>query len=185
MEYIADHTARALDSLLSHYRNDEFLEAFATALGEVAQDVEDDIFDSIVSSRLDTATGDYLDQWGDVVGEDRGTLNDEEYRAIMIAKIQSNRSDGRPQDVALIVETALEPIRFRFIRYPKATLRVVVYDSENQSTSFINRLDDILVGSTAAGVGVSVVVAPDKDAFIFDEPAPNSLDNGLFADRIY
>lgn len=85
------------------------IRAWMRALGEGAQLQEDQSFDLIVSTTIETATGDALDQWGELVDEQRLGLGDNEYRQFILARMLVNRSDGTIDDLVEILEVATQP----------------------------------------------------------------------------
>lgn len=90
------------------------IRAWMQALGEGAQLQEDQSFDLITSTVLGLATGDALDQWGELVDEQRLGLGDTEYRQFILARMLVNRSNGNPDsapidDLIEILEVASQP----------------------------------------------------------------------------
>lgn len=90
------------------------IRAWMQALGEGAQQQEDDTFDLLTSTIIETATGDALDQWGELVGEQRLGLSDAEYRQFVLARMLVNRSAGNADsapidDLIEILDVATEP----------------------------------------------------------------------------
>jgi len=184
-QYIPNLDERAVDELFHQFRgpNTGFLEAFAEAFGETGQDVEDKMFGCIMSSRLSTADGDYLEQWGDLVGESRGTLDDDFYRRVIRAKAAANRSDGHYSDTKRVVDELFDYQDFKLFDYYPALLRVVVFESVDYTTNYLKRSKDLIERATAAGVETSFVYAEPITGIVFGDP-DRGLDNGIFSNQI-
>lgn len=83
--------------------------ALVRALAYGVQVLEDMLFDVLVSTGIDEATGDALDQWGETVGEDRGPLSDNEYRQFIKARMLVNISSGTIDEMIEILDVATQP----------------------------------------------------------------------------
>lgn len=104
-----DLPGRAAGNLLVQWQDKARFVAFARALGVGAQDLEDDAFDLLVGTTLGNASGDALDQWGDLVGEYRQGLADGPYRGFIRARIQANRSAGKVDELIRIFQSITAP----------------------------------------------------------------------------
>jgi len=107
--YEDDLATRARNDLLQQWWTKERFVAFARALGYGAQVQEDASFDVLVSTTLDLATGDALDQWGDTVGEYRQGLLDGPYRNFIKARILANRSSGKLDELIELATIVTAP----------------------------------------------------------------------------
>lgn len=107
--YIPDHPDRARRRLLSQDWDKPRIVALAEALGMGAQAFEDDTFDVLIGRRLEAATGATLDQWGALVGEDRGTLDDTRYRRFIMARVLVNIGDSTVDELITIFEEITAP----------------------------------------------------------------------------
>lgn len=85
------------------------IRALIQALGAGVQLQEDLQWDLLVSTGLDEATGHALDQWGDLVGEQRGPLSDQSYRQFIKARLLVNRSSGTVDELLEILDVATQP----------------------------------------------------------------------------
>lgn len=80
-------------------------------LVDEVQDLEDAAWGMYEGVQLDNAAGVMLDQYGELLQEKReGITDDEQYRALLKAKIVANVSRGRIEDLIAIVTTALDPL---------------------------------------------------------------------------
>jgi len=71
-----------------------FWRALMGGVGDSLQRFEDDAFAAMDAGYLDTAAGVWLDRWGLIVGEERGALEDRDYRRFIRARALCNRFDG-------------------------------------------------------------------------------------------
>lgn len=100
--YIPNHEALAWRRLLSQDWMKPRIVALASAFGVTVQEAEDALFDLLTGRLLDDATGDVLDKWGALVGEDRGALGDADYRRFIQARILVNTGDSTPDELIAI-----------------------------------------------------------------------------------
>lgn len=84
-------------------RFEELLSLFAGVL----QELEDTTVALVLETTLDAAEGVHLDQYGELVGEPRGDLEDDDYRRMIRARIAINGSNGRPEDLITILALIL------------------------------------------------------------------------------
>ncbi|MFB6371637.1 MAG: hypothetical protein ABEN55_00645 [Bradymonadaceae bacterium] len=121
LEYIPNYPEIAVDSLPTAFRQADDARALVASLAEGAQMLEDELFDLIVSSFLSTARGDQLDQWGELCGEPRQDLEDEDYRVFIHGRMMVNRSDGTPDELIEIYQRLTAPSVVKLWElYPKA-----------------------------------------------------------------
>lgn len=100
------HVREGLDAFARQFRNSPNLRAVLTAYLTQIQDLESALW-ALLNDTLDTAVGDSLDVFGRVVGQPRGTLADDPYRAILRAAIRARRSNGTAEDVIAVLELAV------------------------------------------------------------------------------
>lgn len=106
--HIPDWEQRAEARLLVPWRKPR-IRAFVRALAQGAQYHEDESLSLVMSCGLDEATGHALDQWGELVGEQRLSLSDSEYRQFIQARMLVNRCSGLTDELIEILETAAGP----------------------------------------------------------------------------
>lgn len=121
IDYIPDHGERAAENLPTAFHDADNVEALTRALAAGVQMLEDQVFDIVVSSYLGTARGDQLDQWGALVGEERGDLRDEQYRVFIKGRILANHAESTPDDLIEIYQELTAPSVVRLWElYPTA-----------------------------------------------------------------
>lgn len=120
--HIPDHVVLALTpgtGLPSQYRDACRVRALVKAGCAGIQDFEDMAFDVLTGTALGGAVGAQLDEWGDIVGEARGELtNDEDYRPFVRARILANTLEGTiPELVRLfgIITAPVVNMRYRLM----------------------------------------------------------------------
>lgn len=108
---ITDHAERLAERLPWVLGAKPRVRAFAESVGFVAQEMENTAIDLIVSTTLDNAEGEHLEQWGEIVGEPRGSLlDDEDYRRIISARILANKSTSTVDEVIEVLRKAAGPV---------------------------------------------------------------------------
>lgn len=108
LSHVPDWPTRGEDRLLRPWDKPR-IRALVEALGEGSQLQEELAWDMLVSTGLAEATGDALDQWGEIVGEQRGPLSDTHYRRFILARMLVNRSSGTVDELLEILDVATEP----------------------------------------------------------------------------
>ena len=127
----------AIANLLQQFRDQSNIEGFVRTFSASAQELESTLHDVDTELRLTTATGQQLDELGEVVKLDRGDLDDIDYSARLRARIRANRSEGTPNDV-------LETLRLMVVTndleysesYPAACL-IQIYDALAMAISVV------------------------------------------------
>lgn len=167
LEQVTDRAARMKARLLSIYKGKPNFEALVDIAGAQFQEVEDAAWQmqSFIGRRLSAATGDLLNKWGALVGQERGTsVSDAEYRLRIGARIRANRSNGTAPDVYRVLRAlmgttgVLEYIRGGFATF---AMRVSEY---SMGASLVPVFRDFLHDSKAEGsYGVLEFYAGDED----------------------
>lgn len=85
-------------------RFEELLRIFVRAF----QELEDTTVELVLDTMLDNAEGVHLDQYGELVGEQRGNLDDDDYRRMIRARSAINDSNGTPEELLAILSLILE-----------------------------------------------------------------------------
>src|SRR5688572_28088278 len=101
-ETITDHAARVRASMMSQHKGKQRIESLFGALGETGQALEDEIDDLITLRALAVATDAALDQCGELIGEQRLGLDDDDYRRFISARILINKTAGTTDELLAI-----------------------------------------------------------------------------------
>lgn len=132
----------AYENIPTQFRDKERFVFTLSSLINGLKDLEEE-FELLRDERtVDTSVGVQLDGLGAIVGQDRDALaNDDEYRAVIRAKIRVNNSDGTPEDLLRIANLAIPD---------------VTWSIEDQYPAGVLMSSD---GITATSVGEGVIVA--------------------------
>lgn len=111
-----------LSRLPSQFRDKPRIAAILFALAEQLAGNEDDLWRVLEGGYIDNATGHDLDVLGQIVGQPRNGQLDDEYRRFIRARIKTNRSDGKIEQlltIALLVLGGTATVELREY-YPSA-----------------------------------------------------------------
>ena len=102
------HKEEGLARLLEQFKSKPRIEAVICALMIQIQDAEDALTSALLERFLaDSTVGVQLDGIGQIVGQARSGLSDDDYRAFLRARILVNLSDGQPEELIEILQTML------------------------------------------------------------------------------
>lgn len=167
---VDDHVGDALARLPAQFAGKPLIRAFVGCLIGPIQRLEDAIWQVYTLTDIDTALDAALDQLGALVGEDRNGLTDEIYRRRIRARIATNRSKGRTEDLYAVALAILgsTPVTVQIAPdYPAAVI-VMVTGPIDQGTA--DALIDMLQQAAPVGVLVHLLytLSDTEDAFTFD-----------------
>ena len=152
MTLITDHVTQALARMVPSMSGLPNWELLVTALVNRYQGIENVFDDLLVMRRLANAEGVQLEQLGKIVGEDRKSRTDDEYRRAIGARVAANNSDGTIPDIIKVCRGVLDETQSIVIRqyYPKAvTVRISTDElSIADATTLAELLDDTRSGET-------------------------------------
>lgn len=181
LKYIPDHVRRMLDLWMSQWRHTHTGIALMTAIGNAVQAVEDENFDVWLSTQLAVATGHALEQWGALVGEPKGVLDDDDYRVFIEARILANTSTGAPDELYEIVKRITAPSEVGIIRTPPQGYEVIIRRADYMSDARARRVGRMIRSIKPAGISTYIVEYADGYfGFAGDDDAA-SLDLGELA----
>lgn len=155
--YEPDFRSRALRRLYIQWQDKPRLRSFVRALGRGTQALESEVFALITGRTIDTAFGAALDQWGELVGEPRGGLNDDEYRLMIEIRIFANRCRGTTDDLIYILQRTTAPSTVRHVTLYPAGGKLYVYRSEWMSDARSSRVGRLIRDVKPAGVACPVI----------------------------
>lgn len=125
------------------------------------------------------ATGTTLDNVGDQVGIIRpSAMNDTNYRALIYAKIQMNRSGGEPETLIAAIKALTSATSVNYTDYYPGCASIGF-----AGTSVIDNLWTFTKRLTAGGVALRLVQVDAITPFKLDS-ATNGLDNGKLGNAI-
>lgn len=179
LAYIPDVVDRGLRLWYSQWRDDTTVaRAFMVAALRGVQALEDDLHGLYVGTTLDLATGHALEQWGELVGEPRGALDDEAYRMFIRARILANNSDGNPETLQTVVELITEPSVVQIVRTPPLGYEVVIRRSNYMDDAHARRVGRLIRQIKPVGVSVFIVEMAEGYLGFEGDPEAYPLDLG-------
>jgi hypothetical protein len=99
------HATLGLARMLWQYRSEQpRLQGFLEAFLNDCQSIEDVTLQVLTGRWPLTAIGVQLDTLGKIVGQERGTLTDDQYRLYILARIMVNKGNGRVEELIDICE---------------------------------------------------------------------------------
>ena len=177
LEPVDDHAEDALTLLPEQFKRKENFEAFVTAFVNVVQDTED-MLQALWQGRfLDNAIGSQLDGLGSIVGEERGSLEDDDYRVRIRVRIRANFSSGLASDIidvfALLLESTTPAVEI--IEYFPAGLVVSLGE---YTTIDPNTMAELLrdVRATAVNTQLVYLSADPSNSFQFASGDASEID---------
>lgn len=156
---IEDHPDRAVANALAQDRCSPRYKSLLEAMGEGVQTQEEQFFDLLVGRGLNLATGVSLEQWGAIVGEQRGGLNDGDYRRFIKARILANIAEGTPDELLTVWALVTSPSDVRYFIHPPAAFRLQAVRGELLSDALVRRIKRLMVSIKPAGVAMVLTEA--------------------------
>jgi len=150
-ERIPDLETRAVALLPEQFQKDGFRDLLASWMPEL-QAVEDALW-QVIDANLDTATGARLEQWTALLGERRAGLLDAALRKVARARILANRSHGRDEDLAAVLDVF--EVGFAVEDFDPASALVTLEDFPGAGLP--RRIAALVRRAAAGGVGVQTV----------------------------
>jgi len=171
--YQDDLPASAQSLLLWQHSCKERLKAYACALGSAAQISEALLFGILIGTSFDAATGEQLDRWGLLVGEERGGLTDTEFRLLIDLRVFVNTAHPSEDNMYSLISRGLAPSAVRAdymrpggIQYHVASL---VFTPE----PFPTRIGQLVRSFKPVGVATAIVeYVPDHFALDWETVVP-------------
>lgn len=184
-DYIANHVERALADLVTMLRDKPVIEAIVRAFAAEVQELEDATWACVADRLLSTAVGAQLDAWGEIVGEQRGGLNDIEFRVFIEARILSNLSEGEPDRMARILSTLVGGVPARYVPLYPAAMHFEYEVPTPTSARRRARVKAQLLDVAPAGVEIDYITEAAPGFFGFStDPDALGFGEGLIAEVI-
>ncbi len=169
LEHIPDHEERAEALLPFVFRTRPRFCALVQSMGAGVQLLEDALYDVVAGGTLDNATLDALGQWGDIVGEEKGALLDEEYRLIIRSRVLANKCGGTRDELIVLYQTLTAPSEVRLVDNYPAALTLTATRGTAMRDEFARRVRRVMVQAKTMGVRINLVEAV-HGSFAFDTP---------------
>jgi len=180
--YVPDHPDQAVADLLLVLRQPRIC-ALTRAMADGAQVMEDQLFALLVDRDLQTATGAQLDQWGELVGEQRGGLGDDDYRRFIQARIKANRSGGSTDELIAIWQLVTGPsVAVRESALYPAGLQLWTVREAAMTDDVARRVQRIMLDTARpSGISIDLVEAISGYLGFIGNPDAFPLDIGTLA----
>lgn len=177
LQEILDYAERAKARILSQYREKPKLVALVMTLAAAVQEIESALFDVIDQTAVGTAVGSWLDQLGNIVGEERGGVGDVLYRRYINARIAANGSEGTLENIIDVIEAWYgSPFPdLRLTELGRMNVEIDLADPDVTAES-VDRLIKLLRDTRAAGVGIELFWQQDAGTKIFTFSSSSSVE---------
>jgi hypothetical protein len=182
--YIYDHVDRAKANLTSDYSDAVKVRGLVAAFVSEIQEVEQVMYELIVSRYIGNASDAQLDQYGAAVGEPRAGLTNAEYRKFILARILTNLGEGEIPRLLEVVKTITSASRVKYTAAHPAHFLVEYVRGGYTSAAFRNRVKSQVLELTPAGVGFTVIEANEGYFGFNDDPDAFGFDVGEWAEEI-
>ena len=155
--HIPDIPGAAWDEMPSAYRKADRVEALVRAQAGAVQVLEDHAADLQFSGGWEVAEGDVLDQWGRIVGRQRGPLPDRIFRHLVEGQIQANHSDGTADELVAIYETITDGRQARLWTHPPGGARLEVLRDDWMRDAWAAVVPRVIDQARPAGVEITLI----------------------------
>lgn len=144
------------------------LEKLLTILLTAGQRLENTGYDMLVNRAVDTAVGAQLDILGRIVGQDRAGLDDDTYRRYIRARVASNRSTGKRDELLAIAVLVINSLSASFVGEDKAIATYFMrVDGVAVDGPTMNALMGFIKSAIGAGIRPMVQTAPAVPSGMF------------------
>lgn len=175
--HITTHVRDGVALMPHEFHKGGDVDALAASWLEEVQEVEDAAW-SILGATLDAATGDALDQLGELLVWPRGSLSDADYRAVLSVVVRCNRSAGTGDELLAVLAEVMGVTGYTLTEYFPAAL---VAEPEAAPSLGTETLHLLLQRAKAAGVKLHTITPPSGGAFRLSpgERVTTDADHGL------
>jgi len=169
-----NHIVEAISNLIFEFQEESpKLHALVASYVDQIQDLENVAFELLEDRSLDTAEGEQLDGLGQIVGLERGGLDDDEYRLRLRVQIKLNLSAGTIENVIEVAFLITDEPVLLVESYPATILITIV----NVTTDplLVRR---IINEARSAGVATQLIYSPypGDETFQFSSTATSETD---------
>lgn len=144
------------------------LETLLSVLVTPMQRLENALYQLLIQRTVDLAVGVQLDVLGRIVGQPRGGLIDNVYRRIIRARIATNRSTGKREELLNIAALVISNVSAKLFEQDQANatwfLRVDAVATDGPTMTILTSL---IKSAVAAGVRPTVQSAPTTPGGMF------------------
>lgn len=163
-----DHRALALSRLITQYRESTNMRNYIYGLLVEANNLEQTFQDLINLRSISFATGVNLDNIGEIVGQLRQvgdqTLNDDDYRKFIRAKIVRNYTTGTPEEIISSVIFILDVPQ---VQYADGGGFITIGIGRQLTPAEINLVQNLGIIPVPAGIDVNYFVYDSQEPFSY------------------
>jgi hypothetical protein len=162
IDHITDHGARARALVPYKFRTKLRYLSLLNSVLIGAQTAEDTAWECIAENYLAVAVGVQLDNYGRILNCPRGGLVDDDYRTLLLGRIQGNISAGEPWRLTLILyliaglDGDIGTVRYIPL-YPGAS-KFLLLRSSRMSSTMAARVKEWMRDLQPSGVGLEGIV---------------------------
>jgi len=175
--HVTTHVTDGVALLPHQFHRGGDVDALAASWLAEVQAIENAAWD-VLGATLDAATGDALDQLGELLVWPRGSLSDADYRAVLSVVVRCNRSAGTGDELLAILAGVMGVTGYTLTEYFPAAL---VAEPEAAPSLGVELLHLLLRRAKAAGVKLHTITPPTGSAFRLSpgERVTTDADHGL------
>jgi hypothetical protein len=152
--------------LIEQFKGLPNLDAFIKAYGNQLNDVEEFFGQLLTMLPLQGAVGAQLDRLGKALGQGRNGLSDENYQAILQARVIEYQSNGTLEDLIQILLAMGGAAKVQALEvFPAGVQIAAVGGSANPQD-----MTSAIIQAKGAGVRLTLLSTPSLPAFAYDTP---------------
>jgi len=177
--YIPNHVEQAEAQLMEQYQGLPLFNGLLAALVDQIQDLENAAYNMVALTQLfnNGASGQQLDNIGQIVGRARDGLSDAEYYVFLRAQISENFSQTTIQELVTLVQNLFNPtLLLAFEMFP-AEMDFEV-GGATLDPSLYQQASALIQGSMGGGIGLGFVAVGDPSNAFRMSDLNGNLPNG-------
>jgi len=163
---ITTHVADGLRRLMTQYKGKATIEGILTVYLQRWQELEDMAYDFFELLDIDTAVGAQLDLIGEIVGEERHTLDDDRYRKFIYLRIFRQRKLGTIPNTTELYKRLTGADRVRYTPLYPAGASYYAHNPDGVLSGA--ELRSIMLTMIPAGVELELTAGTEPGAFAFE-----------------
>lgn len=162
----ANHVEEGLALLLTQFSGSEKLKNLLGALLGQLQETDDSFYALSNGGFIDNAQGDALDLQGKIVGQERGSMLDDEFNLWIKTRILLNHCQGTSEDIYGLLRVILdEGVPLKIVEHPETSFTLEIPQVIPQN---IHRIFDLVCAAKAVGTRALLHHAVKNPVFKFD-----------------
>lgn len=175
VDKITNHEERAKTLLLSQYKETPNLDNMIDIFASKIQELEETLFDLLENRALSTSVGVQLDGLGDILGEERLSRSDTDYRAALAIRIKINISSGAPETLIEVYAALTDASTVSYSEFYPAGVQL----HSDGTTLPVNLLTDMLSVSPATVNLILMIISTTPFTFDLDPDGAGFADVGF------